>query len=75
MSARGPAAGRRPTRRTAGVQEARLELVRRARESLPTLPTESLYRIHDLLERVLAEPEVDENALEELERMLTLAAR
>jgi hypothetical protein len=55
--------------------QARLELVRRARESLAALPTESLYRIHDLLERVLAEPELDEKTLDELERTLTPAAR
>ena len=50
--------------------EARLEVVRRAREALPTLPTDSLFRIHDLLERVLAEPELDLDALDELERAL-----
>jgi hypothetical protein len=70
---RRPAAGRRHAQRKVVPAEAGLELVKRAREALPGLPTESLYRIHDLLERVLAEPELDAATFEELER--ALAAR
>ena len=65
------AAGRRRARPRPVPMEARLEVVRRAREALPTLPTDSLHRIHDLLERVLAEPDLDLDAIDELERALT----
>jgi hypothetical protein len=47
-----------------------LELIRQARELLPSLPTDTLYGVHDLLERALTEPELDPGLLEELERAI-----
>jgi trimethylamine:corrinoid methyltransferase-like protein len=75
VNARRSASGRRRTQRQAPPAEARLDLVKRAREALPTLSTDSLYRIHDLLERVLEEPELDPRAFDELERALEPPAR
>jgi hypothetical protein len=63
-------AGRRQSRVSAAAADSRLELIKRAREALPTLPTDSLYRIHDLLERALAETELDPKTLDELDRAL-----
>jgi len=50
--------------------ERRKALVERAQKLLPELPTASLYRITALLERVLAEPEIDDDAYRELEAAL-----
>ena len=63
------------TRRRARVQpqppvEDQLEAVRRTRQVLQTLSTPALYRIHDLLERLLAEPDLDTKLLNELEQLL-----
>ena len=67
--------GPRRTGRRATPVEARLELISRAREALPLLPTDSLYRIYDLLETALAKPDLDPDALDELERALQPASR
>jgi hypothetical protein len=64
-------ARRRAAREPAPV-ERNLEVVRRARTALPGLPSASLYRVHDLLERWLAEPELGPEVLAELERALDL---
>ena len=69
------AAGRRRAERSSTSDEAQLELVREARAALATLPTESLYRIHDLLESLLAAPDLNADALAELRRTLKRAVR
>jgi hypothetical protein len=68
-------ADRRPTRPRSRSAEAQLALVKQARAALPTLPTESLYRIRDLLERVLAGPELEAEAWAELRDALESRAR
>lgn len=67
--------GRRRTPRPATSPEAQLALVKQARSALPTLPTESLYRVHALLESILAAPDLDADALAELRRALEPPAR
>lgn len=46
------------------------ELISRAREAVPGLPTAQLYRIHALLERLLNGDRLDPHALSELAREL-----
>jgi hypothetical protein len=48
----------------------RKALVERARKLLPELPTGSLYRITAILERILAEPDIEDDAYRELEAAL-----
>jgi hypothetical protein len=48
----------------------RIAIVERARRLIPELPTASLYRITALLERVLASPDVDPQAYQELDKAL-----
>jgi hypothetical protein len=61
---------RRGQRRKPGPSERQLAVVRRARDQLRELPTAKVRRIQDLLERVLAEPELDRETVAELERIL-----
>ena len=62
---------RRPRKKAASApSESDLEVVRRAREALPDLPTADLYRIHDLLERALAKPKLDGGVIAALRRAL-----
>ena len=46
------------------------ELISRAREAVPGLPTEQLARIRALLERLLSEERLDPQGLSELAREL-----
>jgi hypothetical protein len=48
----------------------RKELVERAQKLLPELPTGSLYRLTAILERILAEPDIEDEAYLELEAAL-----
>jgi hypothetical protein len=78
VSPRRPAAARSaPSERKPHVREGRPQvpkgpgqLIERAREAVPTLPTPKLKRLQDLLERVLSQAELDATLLAELERLL-----
>ena len=48
----------------------RLAVVRRAREALPSLSTDQLRVVQDLLERALADPDIDPEVVRELERLV-----
>jgi hypothetical protein len=53
----------------------RRAIVERAQELLPELSDAALYRITALLERVLAVPQVDPKAYDQLEKALRKPAR
>jgi len=53
----------------------RKELVERAQKLLPELPTGSLYRLTAILERILAEPDIEDEAYLELEAALPRTRR